>query len=679
MPLLDTKITVLDKVYTVDYWMPGDPVITGSIDLSTDTETEWIIKGSPIKPVIAQVCDLATQHVQVVWYTLWPDYFAQLNAANPTAEWTFHNAPFDIKVLGDPRLPENSWLMKLLDANRITDTGVRFALTELTLGKYMGRWGLDYAAERRLGLKVDKGKGKKGMSKEERAKVKAESERMTFKQTNPDGTPWNITEPHIIYAAKDAIVTALVKLSMPMPLPTEEVCLLGNIALEDIADTGMLVDSELRTKHLAEYEERVRRSEDILWMFGWNSGTGYQNTAATNDMMEFIEQGEDLVLPRTKGTVGKPAYTDEDGVFHKEVITKPGNVQMTDAALEALTCDHRFINTIKEYKHDAKIISTYLSGNSTDIDGNEVYDKIGVDGRVHPNFKGIMKTGRTSCGKPNLQNLPREGGIRGIYKAPPGKLYFACDYSQAELCCLAQDCYTRFGFSRMLEVINDGVDIHLWLGERIYYKENNVPITDIMALSNFTEKSLNEAIEKGNIDLASRIQSWLALTGKERKSYRQLSKSLNFGAPGGLGAAKFVEFAKNNYKVVVSIDEARELIDFWKEKAFPEIARHLDLSSDGTITIKNDLGEDEVKDVFRASTITGRYRAKASFCSAANFSLTSSVKYKKPSEFRGSQPIKVILSESLQECKARATTSRVRPERTINYHERPARRNAVMI
>lgn len=70
-----------------------------------------------------------------------------------------------------------------------------------------------------------------------------------------------------------------------------------------------------------------------------------------------------------------------------------------------------------------------------------------------------------------LQNIPRAENIRGIYVAAPGHVLFVCDYSQIELCALAQSCLHWYKHSRMAEVINGGQDVHSWFGNII--KEND--------------------------------------------------------------------------------------------------------------------------------------------------------------------------------------------------------------
>lgn len=83
------------------------------------------------------------------------------------------------------------------------------------------------------------------------------------------------------------------------------------------------------------------------------------------------------------------------------------------------------------------------------------------DGRLYTSFKqwGAV-SGRTSCPKPNLQNIKNaeKNGInlRGLFIAPPGKKLIVVDYSQIQLVIIAeisQDAVMR-------QIINDGGDLH---------------------------------------------------------------------------------------------------------------------------------------------------------------------------------------------------------------------------
>jgi DNA polymerase-1 len=115
-----------------------------------------------------------------------------------------------------------------------------------------------------------------------------------------------------------------------------------------------------------------------------------------------------------------------------------------------------------------------------------------------------------------------------------------CDYSFVELCTLAQTCLDLFGWSTMAEAINAGLDPHL----------------DMAA--SMLGIDYTEAVRRKKAD------------DKEIAEYRQLSKALNFGYPGGLGASKFCDYARAGYGVTVSETDARKRKEDWYRK-WPEM------------------------------------------------------------------------------------------------------------
>jgi len=114
----------------------------------------------------------------------------------------------------------------------------------------------------------------------------------------------------------------------------------------------------------------------------------------------------------------------------------------------------RFLSSYTGFKHCEKLLSTYLRP-----------DYIKADGKMHPRFTNVLRTGRTSCTNPNLQNLPSRDvtyPIKNMFCPPPGAVLCATDFSFLELCAFAQACYTRFHHSVMRDIINAGVDPHRW-------------------------------------------------------------------------------------------------------------------------------------------------------------------------------------------------------------------------
>lgn len=156
----------------------------------------------------------------------------------------------------------------------------------------------------------------------------------------------------------------------------------------------------------------------------------------------------------------------------------------------------------------------------------------------------LVATGRTSWSEPPLQQLPRKGGVRECFVPRPGFVFCSVDYHVAELCALAQ-VHRWMGLgSTMADAINAGRDLHLVTAAAIATAEGT-PMTYTDAVT---------AYRVGDPAMRHR---------------RQLAKVANFGFPGGLGAARLVEYAAG-VGVVVGADEAVALRTAWLS-AWPEM------------------------------------------------------------------------------------------------------------
>jgi len=130
-------------------------------------------------------------------------------------------------------------------------------------------------------------------------------------------------------------------------------------------------------------------------------------------------------------------------------------------------------------------------------------------GRVHPEYDLPKETGRVSCRKPNLQQLPRptdsnrEHGakLRRVLVPDPGFVFVWADYDQAELVSLAQLCLWAGYGDALAHDINDGVDGHNKVGALV------------LGIG-------PELFDRAN---------------PEHAQMRQDAKGINYGRPGGLG------------------------------------------------------------------------------------------------------------------------------------------------
>jgi len=134
-------------------------------------------------------------------------------------------------------------------------------------------------------------------------------------------------------------------------------------------------------------------------------------------------------------------------------------------------------------------------------------------GRIYAGWVQLgTDAGRSSCKKPNLQQVPKDSRYRRCFKAPPGRVLVKADYSQLQLriaCKVAQE-------RRMLAAYQRGEDLHT-----------------------LTAKSI---------------------TGKDdvTKQDRQTAKAVNFGLLFGLGAKGLRSYASAEYGLELTPAEAEQ-------------------------------------------------------------------------------------------------------------------------
>lgn len=118
-------------------------------------------------------------------------------------------------------------------------------------------------------------------------------------------------------------------------------------------------------------------------------------------------------------------------------------------------------------------------------------DKLREGDRVYPEYSTAPVTGRLACASPNIQQLPhtsKEGptagiSIRGLYVAPPGKVFAHFDASQVELriaAHLSQE-------PSMLAAYREGTDLHKATAGAIY----GIPSAEVTDAQRQAGKSCN--------------------------------------------------------------------------------------------------------------------------------------------------------------------------------------------
>lgn len=406
-------VTFLKTPYEVSVWDHNDPPMSLLQEdiIGVDTETEPIEKGKPVVPVIMQVCFPKARLVEIVPAYAIEWYLQKLFYLKPDIRLAFHSAAFDLRRLNWLTQPE---LVRAVEQGRVVDVAVQYLLKTSEDGMFFGRYSLDHIVKTLL---------KVTLSKEDRI-------RLSFRENQP------LTEEQMEYAALDPISTVQCALLMPRLYPTHDIQLYGTLALADISERGFLQDPEYFSSRLGELEGEIQKQLGILDVFGFRPKEE-GNAGVTQALLENLETRLGGKFPRTP---------------------KSGKISMIgDGVTRALgEKKHPFVEAYKAYVHLNGLKAKYFN-----------LEHRGADGRAHPYFTIMVKTGRTSCSAPNLQNVPRDWGIRGIYIAAPGKVLLAVDYKQLELCALAEHCFVNYGRSTMGDKINEGADVHQWFGDQV--------------------------------------------------------------------------------------------------------------------------------------------------------------------------------------------------------------------
>ena len=150
-----------------------------------------------------------------------------------------------------------------------------------------------------------------------------------------------------------------------------------------------------------------------------------------------------------------------------------------------------------------------------------------VTGRIHPSY-GIATTasGRASCSKPNLQQMPRRAEFRNLFGAAPGHVLIVGDYKLMEMRASA---YIS-GDAAMTDAFKQERDLHYITASAMTGK----PVEDV---------TLAE---------------------------RQAAKSVNFGGVYGQGAKGLVAAAWDKLDIVLPIEEAERWGQALKE-TYPQL------------------------------------------------------------------------------------------------------------
>lgn len=317
---------------------------------------------------------------------------------------------------------------------------------------------------------------------------------------------------------------------------TEGIQVKAAVTLADVTRKGLAVSQE--TLSVLEMRLRTDLDSKVEWIRGNypNLLRYYKTKKRAGELM--VNKGTRVPKFQTDALRVILAEVAEQNGFKVPTTPKDGKLSASIKVWQGLAPNHPLIEAWGGMGDTAKLLQFVVQVKGVPV--------------VHPQYRTLVKTGRTSSLKGesptglNIQQMPREGWFREVFVARPGYKLAAIDYSYIELRTLASVCLALYGKSRLAEVIKEGTDPHV----------NTAAMFLDMDLAAF------KALKKDD-------------PGRFKES-RQAAKAVNFGVPGGLGALKLSVYAKNNYGVSLSQQEAGQFKKVLISEVYPELSIYLE-------------------------------------------------------------------------------------------------------
>lgn len=492
--------------------------------IALDTETTLISSPAAVPQLCLVSISDGSQH-----YVAKPEQLVDLLLQHPDAHFICHNIGFDFWVM-DKQLSRvgsqqtRNILWAAVDQQRCHDTMLLAALVSLAQSDDDRMPSLADAAKQYLGTELDK-----------------DTYRLRYAETLQQD--WHQLDVGFFqYAVADAITTwqlycKLTKaadsickqhgLSRQYGFLTEALQVKAAISLTRIQQNGLAVDLDRVAQLQAATDDAIQQAIQRL---------------ATADA-DLFHRYKKTGLPKTDKTTGLPKINQAALQQHfGQVAAVHGlDIPQTDTGRRSLSVNHCWT----QYRQLDQVVDAYCS--YTEQTKLRTFFAGLHQPTIHPRYRTMVRSGRTSCSSPNIQQLPAGSPVREAITARKGCLYFIIDYNALELRTLAAVCYQQLGFSKLREVLIAGIDPHSY------------------AAAMFAGISLDEFNQLS-----------------DKKQLRQRAKVFNFGLPAGFGAAALVDHAKFAYGVELTLADAERFVHQLTREVYPELGLYL---SEDTVAI----------------------------------------------------------------------------------------------
>jgi len=478
-----------------------------------DLETELIGAGR-LAPLVACVSVYSKEEHTLLTPNEGAAYIAKWSKEHAKGWLIGHNIAFDLYALirHEPRLAPIIWA--LYDEGRIYDTGIYERLYALYHG-----WGLHPLINKPIISRgVSLAQLAKGLCGIDMGNTKFDPDSPRFNYSALIDKPFaEWPDESREYALNDSRITYRVfeeqqtNLSKLTHFDTEK---------KELYSFTLQVQADWALHHLRAWGLRTSQDKVESWKLDLEQ--------QKNNLTQYLK---DHALLNEEGKRNMKAIRAVISAAYGPSApkTEKGQIQTNNEVLE--DSNEPSLQALAQWLSIDKLLNTFASTIES-----------GVQYPISPRWNVLVRSGRTSCTKPNMQQLPQAGGVRECFTPRAGHCYVGADYSTAELVALAQICINCGIPSEMAKAIQNGQDLHLALAAE---------------LAGVTYQKALELKSEGN---------------KEILKLRKLAKVPNFGLPGGLSANGLTSFAKG-YGLDLSEQEAESLKVAWF-KRWPEMKRY---------------------------------------------------------------------------------------------------------
>lgn len=244
-------------------------------------------------------------------------------------------------------------------------------------------------------------------------------------------------EEKIEYAAKDVVYTGRLYNLLRSFIVTGEIAasLVKHthhlaFALAATSRRGIKIDTE----HLTNLGVRLKSRLDVLDSLMRNSAELDIKAVEYDLWLKALEKRKTI---KGKANVQRPVFNFDSPKqlvsllydklnlpkqFKKKAVTTDYD------ALQEIRDLHPIVDLLQEQREKSKLYGTYVEGLFPLIENGRVYPEFHVNGTV---------TGRISHSNPNMGNVPKQGGYRGVWVPDTGMCLISADFGQLEVCIAA--------------------------------------------------------------------------------------------------------------------------------------------------------------------------------------------------------------------------------------------------